>query len=346
MRRTILFLLSIVILSLLAGSAPAQFRATQPVGTDPLSLQQLNLLLRTSVGRNMTEADLATIVQRNGLAFELTPEIASRLRANGAHPNLMNAIRRASERSSPGATSSGPDPVIEDVRKIVRDYLEDLPDFICQEEITRYADNGTGAWQKLDMLSYELTYNRKRESYKPINSLGRPTTRPLEESGGAYSTGDFATALAVLFQPDTNATFKAAGKDKLGTREALVYDFRVPQPTSKLTIRSEGAQPIIAGYSGSVWIDAKTKQVLRIEQAADNLPADYPVTQAETIVDYDMVKLRGIDVDFLLPTRAEFTIADRRQHQYSRNMIYFKFYRKFETDIKIVDEPTGTPPKP
>jgi hypothetical protein len=27
-------------------------------------------------------------------------------------------------------------------------------------------------------------------------------------------------------------------------------------------------------------------------------------------------------------------------------MIYFKFYRKFETDIKVVDEPSTPPVKP
>ena len=41
--------------------------------------------------------------------------------------------------------------------------------------------------------------------------------------------------------------------------------------------------------------DTQTKQVLRIEQAADDLPRDYPVTQAESSTDYDMVKLRGLD---------------------------------------------------
>jgi hypothetical protein len=62
-------------------------------------------------------------------------------------------------------------------------------------------------------------------------------------------------------------------------------------------------------------------------------------------VDYDIIKLRGLEMDFLLPTRAEFIIADRRMKRYFRNLIYFKFYRKFETDIKITDDPTP-PGKP
>lgn len=324
----------------------AQQRPTNVANGDPLTLAELNKLLRYSVGRDMTEGDLAARVERLGLAFDPTPEIINRLRTAGAHPYLLNTIKRAGERFTAAAGTAitarvtPPDPIIEEVKRKVHDYIDDLPDFICQEEITRYVDNGTGAWQKADTLAYELTYNHKRESYKPINAVGRPVTKPLEQSGGAYSTGDFGTALALLFESETNASFKPAGTEKLGTRQTVIYDFRVPRATSKFQIKSEGVPPIISGYSGSVWIDTQTKQVLRIEQAADDLPRDYPVTQAESSTDYDMVKLRGLDVEFLLPTRSEFIIGDRRERGFSRNLIYFKFYRKFETDVKIVDDPT------
>ncbi|MEP7273569.1 MAG: hypothetical protein ABI882_18880 [Acidobacteriota bacterium] len=326
---------------------------TSQTKNEPLTLQDINLLLRRSIGRDMTEGDLATRIDRIGIAFDPSPEVIGRLRANGAHPHLLNAVRRAGERLSANAgatitmTAGGPaDALIEEVRRNVRDYIDELPDFICQQEVTRYYDNGTGAWDRRDMLVYELTYNRKQESYRPVNSVGRPVTRSLEDSGGAYSTGDFATSLAMLFAPETKTIFKPAGKEKLGQRQAVIYDFRVPLLTSKLSIKADNVAPIIAGYSGSVWIDSETKQVLRIEQAADDLPANFPVTQAETSVDYDMVRLRGLDVEFLLPTHAEFIIADRRRRQYSRNMIYFKFYRKFETDIKVIDEPATPPVKP
>ena len=337
----------VVAVMLISGSVWAQ-QPSDP--SQPLTLQQLNLLLRRSVGRDMTEGDLAARIDRYGIGFDPTPEAISRLRANGAHAHLINAIKRANARlvAATGAVVTGPtkdDDFIAEVRRNVRDYIDELPDFICQQEITRYVDNGTGAWDRIDTLTYELTYNKKRESYRPINTIGRPgVTRALEQSGGAYSTGDWATALAVLFDSETKSTFKPAGKEKLGPRETLIYDFTVPVETSKLSISSENTKSIIAGYSGSVWIDAQTKQVLRLEQAADDLPAGFPVTQAENMIDYDLVKLRGIDVDFLLPTHAEFTIADRRRRQYSRNQIYFKFYRKFETDVKVTDEPSTPPP--
>lgn len=360
MKKTIFILAIAFACSITAADLRSAILAQTPAPTQlsnqPLTLQDLNILLRRSVGRNMTEPDLAVHVERVGIAFDPTPEVISRLRANGAHPHLLNTIKRVAEKLSASfgkLTVTGtppPDPFLEETRKNVRDYLEELPDFICQQEVQRYFDaDGSGAWDRADTLTYELTYNRKRETYKPINTVGRPVTKSLEQSGGAYSTGDFASALASLFDPETKTVFKPAGKDRLGNRQTNIYDFRVTKENSKLTIKAADAPQIVAGYSGSIWIDVEKKLVLRIEQAVDDLPKSYPVTNSDSTIDYDMIKLRGIDVEVLLPLRAEFIIGDRRLKQQSRNMLYFKFYRKFETDIKFVDDPqapVAPPTKP
>jgi len=339
-----------LLLLLVLGLSVVSGLAQEMAANQPLTLQDLNNLLRRAVGRNMTEGDLAARIDRVGIAFDPTPEVIGRLRAAGAHPHLINAVKRAGEKLAAGTgtvvttRAAAPDPIIEEVRKRALSYVEDLPDFICQEEITRYLDNGTGAWERADALAYELAYNRGRESYKPLNAVGRPVTRPLEEVGGTTSTGEFGSELAELFSPETKAVFKPAGESKLGNRKTLIYDFRVPQASSKFTVKVAPAPAIIVGYSGSIWIDAETKQVLRIEVAVDNFPADYPATQAEKVIDYDTVKLRGLDIEFLLPVSAESILADRRQRHYSRNVIRFKFYRKFESDVKIVEDPPPAKP--
>ena len=69
----------------------------------------------------------------------------------------------------------------------------------------------------------------------------------------------------------------------------------------------------------------------------------YPLTYGETSIDYEMVKLSGLDAEFLLPARAESIQANHGQKRYYRNVMYYKGYRKFETDIKI--EGAVTPPQ-
>ena len=336
-----------------AFSLESGVRAQSASPNQPFTLQELNKQLRQAVGRNTTEADLAVYIDRTGIAFDPTPEVVSRLRANGAHQNLINTIKRAAAKLA-GTTAGGTlaplgppptDPVIGEVRIAVRDYVDELPDFICQQVIERYYDyEGRGAWDRADTLTYELTYNRKQESYKPINAVGRPVTQPIEQLGN-YSTGDFASRLVAIFEPQTQTIFKPAGKERLGSRPTLVYDFTVPKESSTLRVGIEGYPPTTPAYSGTIWIDAETKRVLRVDQAVDALPSGYPRITFETSVDYDTIRLRGIDVDFLLPIRAEYITGDRSQKKYHRNLIYFKFYRKFETDVKITEDPVP-PQKP
>jgi len=341
----------LVLAQILPLAAPAALQASS-LPDRPVTLPELITLLRRSVGRNLTEADLAAHLERVGVAFDPNAEAIKRLRANGAHQHLLNTLRREAEKllnAGGKVVPIGPPPVdrfLEETRTAVRDYLEELPDFICQQMVERYYDfEARGAWEKADVLTYELTYNRRRETYKPLNAVGRPVTRPLEQTGGAYSTGDFASGLASLFDPETRTQFKPAGKDRLGTRPTILYDFTVDQEFSKLSVTAEGARTIIVGYSGTIWVDEETRQVLRIDQAVDRLPAGYPVTNSESSVDYDTIKLRGLEVEFLLPIRAEFIIADRRQRKYFRNLLSFKFYRKFETDIRIIDDAAEPPPE-
>ena len=161
------FFVTIFFLFVLVGSSVAQTE----IPNQPLSAQNMNLMLRRSVGRDMTEADVIARIQRFGIDFEPTPEIMARFRFNGAHPSLLNAIRRAGAKAmndNNGKVTTlvkVSDPIIEEVRQKVKDYVDELPDFICSQEVERFVDtDGSGAWQRGDNLVFELTYNRKNET--------------------------------------------------------------------------------------------------------------------------------------------------------------------------------------
>ena len=352
---------------------PVKGQSRSQAAYEPLALQALNAMLIREAGRSTIEAYLAERIERFGIAFDPTPDAISQLRKNGAHQNLINTVKRAADKLSASAgkvvaTGLRPaDPFIEETSKVARNYLDELPDFVCQLIILRYADRaGFGAWTEDQTLSYELTYNGKDESYKPIplpidygkrssrlifdsaiddifGSGGGSGGQPIEDVKGAYSKGEFATMLAEIFAAETKAVFKPAGKERLGARQTILYDFSVPKEFSKLEVRVKGFDRYIPGYSGTVWIDAETKKVLRISRATDDMPRSHPLTYGETSIDYEMVRLSGLDADFLLPARAETLQANHGQKRYYRNVMYYKGYRKFETDIKI--EGAVTPPQ-
>src|SRR5262245_15948305 len=258
---TIAILFALIWLSAI-GSHYSVASAQGEALSQPLTLPGLNSLLKKF---GVTEADLAAKIERDGIAFDPTPEVIDKLRANGVHQHLINTIKRAAEKKFASAgnlviNGTAPkDPFIEETRRVVRDYLEELPDFICQQIVERYHDyHGRGIWIKGSKSRYEITYNSRRESYKPIKDGGKHDTQPIDKSGGAYSTGDFASRLAALFDAETKTIFKPAGKGRQGNRITNIYDFRVPKETSRIALKVGNFPLIVCGYSGTVWIDAET----------------------------------------------------------------------------------------
>ncbi len=94
-----------------------------------------------------------------------------------------------------------------------------------------------------------------------------------------------------------------------------------------------GSQTLTPAYGGSVWIDPKTARALRIEMQARNVPSDFPMDAIESAVDYSYVTIGGMS--FLLPVHAESLGCQRGSNACSHNVIDFRNYHEFKTEIKI-----------
>jgi len=94
-----------------------------------------------------------------------------------------------------------------------------------------------------------------------------------------------------------------------------------------------GSQSLITAYAGSVWIDPKTARVLRIEMQA-RLPSDFPMDTVETALDYSYVRLG--EASFLLPVHAETLGCERGTSDCSHNIINFRNYHEFKSEVKIL----------
>lgn len=325
--------------------------------SSPLTKAEVLANLAAAQRREILQADVAAEIEQRGIDFTLTEAVLTELRKAGAKTVVIDALLRAASRpqTRPGDqkgeeefnTISGAEadneevrlPFIEQVRRNALNYVHELPNFIVRQRVRRFTrDPRTGAWQPRDVLDIEVTYETSRgETYQLKAIDGRPTRENYKDVGGASSAGEFGTILVAIFNPPSKATFKQGPNDKIDGRNAVIYDFRVPTETSSNNItETRTGQSIISGYRGSIWIDTETKRVLRIEQAADDIPPNFPITVAESAVDYGFFDISG--KQYLLPKRAEVIIGSDRERLYSRNIIEFTDYRKFETDIKI-----GTP---
>ncbi len=230
-------------------------------------------------------------------------------------------------------------PLLEQARYHAGEYLEELPNFVVTQFVTRSVRTPEHKdWQEQDKLEVELTYRVKNgEQFKLLRHNGKPTQMGYESLGGATSTGEFGSMLAALFAPHSQTEFKEVKREAFHGRQAVVFDFRVKKAFSsnQITDKSTGRK-VTVGYQGSVWIETETARVLRIEQSADDIQPGFPVTLAESAVEYDWVKIAG--ERYLLPVYAEVIMGRDSDRYYSRNVIGLRNYHMFETDVKILPE--------
>jgi hypothetical protein len=86
-------------------------------------------------------------------------------------------------------------------------------------------------------------------------------------------------------------------------------------------------------YEGAVWIDKETRRVLRIEQRTLSIPRDFPISKAESILEYAFVRIE--QRTYLLPATGENLGCASGSGSCTRNVIEFRNYRKFTADSKV-----------
>lgn len=147
--------------------------------------------------------------------------------------------------------------------------------------------------------------------------------------------------LATVFKPESETKFEIVDTDVIRTRKVLVFDFVVLKDKAKQMITSAGrvtTDSTISGMKGRVWIDREIGRVLRIESEATEIPDNFPVRSAKRIIDYDWVTIT--DGKYLLPLLSDVRLTSRESSKLieTRNVIRFKDYQKYGTDVVIRDD--------
>jgi hypothetical protein len=317
--------------------------------------------LKPVPGQRYEQGDLAAEIAQRGLAFPVDEKTLAELRKAGARTFLLDAIEQVAhpkpaqpvanpvpplvtEQPKEAVPEPAPPldlkklPLLEQARHHALAFMEELPNFIVTQFITRSVRTPEHKdWQAEDKLEVELIYRAKKgEQFKLVKRNDKPTTLSYEELRGATSTGEFGSMLGALFAEESKAEFKEAKREAFRGHAAVVYEFRVKKAFSnnQITDKTSG-RSVTTAYSGSVWIEVESGRVLRIEQSAEDIQRGFPITLAESAVEYDWVKIN--DERYLVPVYAEVILGSDADRYYSRNVIEMRNYHLFETDVKITN---------
>jgi hypothetical protein len=325
-----------------------------------LTYTQLKDLLQSSIKQGLQDREVARYLEKQTLSFSLTDALIEEFQGWGAGPRTLEVLRGLKsttanlpppEISPPAPKNPGPPPpskdeqdrIIAEARNNALNYTDRLPDYICLQVTRRYIDP-TGLemdWLKYDEIKTRVSYVEDRENYEVISVNNRVVDSDIRKLGGATSTGEFGTMLRALFEPKTAAQFTWARHSLLRGRGVYVFSVRVPRRRSDWRLSVEPHDVYVTGYNGLVYIDKETERVLRLYMKAEGIPADFPMQEAETRLDYDFIDISGNS--FLLPLKAR--VRMRQDKMLARNEVEFRLYRKFSAEATIsFDEIDNLPP--
>lgn len=316
-----------------------------------LTYHQLRGLIESSMQQGHSDKEIAKYLKDQKLAFVLSDSLIEDFVGRGIGPRTLNVLRQMQPETQglpppdktrviPTGKRQPPPPSEEEQRRIIEtarrnalDYTEGLPDYICLQVTRRYMDP-TGLemdWLKYDEVKTRVSYYEGKENYDIVSINNKLTDKSLEDLGGATSTGEFGSMLASLFDPMTGAEFSWARHSLLRTRPVYVFRVWVPKRRSRWRISYHREREIVAGYNGLVYVDKEAERVLRLNMVAADIPADFPISEAKTRLDYDFIDISG--QTFLLPLKARIGMRDGRI--LTRNDVEFRLYRKFTAEASI-----------
>lgn len=204
-------------------------------------------------------------------------------------------------------------------------------------------------WILQDEIIQEVTYSNQQEHYKLLkHSQPQPSGRTSEaQQGSLSSTGEFGSTLKSLFDRATKAEFWFEKVEKSRGRKAARARFQVRAENSDREIiygaeSDAKARSAKVAYGGLVWFEITSGQLIRLQFETLNLPTDFPIARSAWAIDYDVVGIG--DGKYWLPVRAEVQsltsnckdLSPAEKNRHTRNVIEFKQYHKFETEVKVL----------
>lgn len=329
--------------------------------TVPLTQAEYVKMLYGLANKPNGKADIVEALRKRGIDFELTDGIRSLTRSKGANDDeLKRSLEEADRRRKNPEAARLPSAaeltaLLEKTTKNTLDAVGEMPDFVVKQQIQRSAAYaGTGNFRNLDKLVVAVNYRSSgEETYRVLTINGALQNQSeakvsYEQVGGTSSTGEFVTMLATIFKPESRTKFEAVDTDLINGRRTVIFEINVEKELAKQWIGAVGytTETTISGIKGRVWIDAELGRVLKIDSEATEIPASFPVRSARRLIDYDWVKIE--DQRYLLPSLSDvrLTMRERDKIFETRNLIRFKEYQKYGSEVRILDDDIQPDPEP
>ena len=228
--------------------------------------------------------------------------------------------------------------IIERSRRMVRDYIDKLPNFICTRTTRTFWDwPGVEVEVASKTVVAEGRFVDGRESYSVVSVDGKPWEDPKDPRQNAIG-GGLGSNLAQWFRPQAETQFKRSRDAMVRGRQA--YVFQTANTGRMYVIFGGGVNPdgsyrlpAHVGFRGWVFIEKTSGNVLRmVAEETLGIPATHPVRQCSFRIDYDYVPIS--DSVHLLPVK-QLIWWHMRNGWVIEDVIEYTGHRKFDAESSL-----------
>ena len=240
------------------------------------------------------------------------------------------------------------------VRDRVMEHGQRIPNHTCVETIQRdtYESTAGRAGKSCDAV---LAFRKQRDFFQRLTLASTDWLRldvayssggeifswaganKFEEGDldewipeGAIGTGPFTTMILSAFER-RGPKYIFEGETTLDGRRLFEYGFTVAREDSHYRFKAH-KEWIITGYTGSLLVDPKTADLVRLTVRTEELPPETSTCEADTALDYWAVQLSG--AEYLLPKAARQRFIGRDGGE-AENTMSFSACRDFQAQSKV-----------
>ncbi|MGA2591110.1 MAG: hypothetical protein ABSH32_14420 [Bryobacteraceae bacterium] len=186
--------------------------------------------------------------------------------------------------------------------------LGNTPDFVCSVSMERTARTGTSAAVRLLPVHFDTGVLNGRELCTlPATEEEKTRFREVLAVYDKAGTGSFALFSRAVFLTAGATFYDAPDETKDGQRLSRV-EFTMPPDASTYVLNKAGRQ-VTLGYSGSIWTDPGSLDVVRLALKADNIPSDLGIKAVTQIFEFSHAKMAGNTV--AIPAAMELTLEEQ-----------------------------------
>ena len=197
------------------------------------------------------------------------------------------------------------------VQTVSRSYSEDSNPAVvlsrCDQIVDSVMDREktTLKLSWLDRLHFDVAVSEGKEIFSWAGDKRFSSDRNASFADeGTIGTGDFSGFITTIFGGH-RATFEYKGQHVEGTSTVAEFEYKVPLPQSSYNLRV-GDRSFIVAFHGTFWLNPVTAELKRLTVTTEDAPAETKMCQANTLMEYERVKIGN--GDFILPKSTDLIV--------------------------------------